>query len=321
MAGRRTNLALLVLLAASVLTGALMFGIGTGWNRWVTAAHGVVGIGIVALAPWKSAIGRRGVRRRGLDDALPALMLAGSVIVALVSGLLHRFGVREMGPVDAMQIHVGVGLVVAPLAVWHVVARPVRPRRSDLSRRAVLRAGVLGAAAGAAWLVLPAARHRFTGSQERGSGDPEAMPVTQWLNDTVPAVDGAAWRLAAPGRPWSLDDLDAAGDAVEATLDCTGGWYAVQRWHGTRLDRLLGDAPGQTVVVRSVTGYARRFPRSDAAHLLVATRVGGEALSPGHGYPARLVAPGRRGFWWVKWIESIELDDRPWWVQSPFPLT
>ncbi|MGH2675460.1 MAG: molybdopterin-dependent oxidoreductase, partial [Actinomycetota bacterium] len=44
-------------------------------------------------------------------------------------------------------------------------------------------------------------------------------------------------------------------------------------------------------------------------------------LDPGHGYPARIVAPGRRGFWWVKWVERVELSPVPWWWQWPFPLT
>jgi DMSO/TMAO reductase YedYZ molybdopterin-dependent catalytic subunit len=73
--------------------------------------------------------------------------------------------------------------------------------------------------------------------------------------------------------------------------------------------------------VRSATGYERRFPLADAGRLLLATRVAGEPLSPGHGSPARIVAPGRRGFWWVKWVERIEVNDAPWWLQAPFPLS
>jgi len=30
--------------------------------------------------------------------------------------------------------------------------------------------------------------------------------------------------------------------------------------------------------------------------------------------------PGRRGYWWVKWIASLEADDEPWWWQPPFPI-
>ncbi|MBC8074729.1 MAG: molybdopterin-dependent oxidoreductase, partial [Chloroflexales bacterium] len=36
-----------------------------------------------------------------------------------------------------------------------------------------------------------------------------------------------------------------------------------------------------------------------------------EALSHGHGAPARLVVPGERGFIWVKWLVAIELRDTP----------
>ena len=48
-AGRRTNLALLVLLGVVLLTGALAFAIGAGWGRWVAIGHGVAGLAIVLL--------------------------------------------------------------------------------------------------------------------------------------------------------------------------------------------------------------------------------------------------------------------------------
>jgi DMSO/TMAO reductase YedYZ molybdopterin-dependent catalytic subunit len=39
--------------------------------------------------------------------------------------------------------------------------------------------------------------------------------------------------------------------------------------------------------------------------------VGGEPISHGHGAPVRLVAPGRRGFQWVKWVVRLEVRDTP----------
>ncbi|MCA1736884.1 MAG: molybdopterin-dependent oxidoreductase, partial [Actinobacteria bacterium] len=44
-------------------------------------------------------------------------------------------------------------------------------------------------------------------------------------------------------------------------------------------------------------------------------------LSPGHGFPARIVSPNQRGFWWVKWVVRIETSRVPWWVQLPYPPT
>ena len=63
--------------------------------------------------------------------------------------------------------------------------------------------------------------------------------------------------------------------------------------------------------VISHTGYRWSFELREARRLLLATGVGGEALSHEHGAPVRLVAPGRRGFEWVKWVVSVELHDGP----------
>jgi len=334
MAGRRTNLALLGLLAVSLATGTLAFGVGAAWGRWVAVAHGAAGLALVVLGRPKSAVVRRGLRRRRAGRGA-SIALGVLVVATVLSGLAHSAGLRSLGAgVTAMQFHVGSALGAIPLAVWHVVARPARPRRTDLSRRTALRAGgVLGAGA-AVWLAaegsvraagLPGAGRRFTGSYEAGSGRPSQMPVTQWLGDRVQDVDPAAWRLtvtdASGARTLSLDDLARHADRVRAVLDCTGGWYAEQDWTGVRLDRLIGDVgDARSVVVTSATGYARRFPVRDLSRLVLATAVGGAPLTRGHGYPLRLVAAGRRGFWWVKWVTDVRVDAAPWWAQPPFPL-
>jgi DMSO/TMAO reductase YedYZ molybdopterin-dependent catalytic subunit len=152
------------------------------------------------------------------------------------------------------------------------------------------------------------------------------MPVTQWLFDHVAQIDGAAWRLSLRHRgrdigTRSVEDLEGMSEPVRAVIDCTGGWYAEQDWEGVRLDRLLpAAAEGRSILVRSVTGFSRRFPPRDARHLWLVFAAGGQTLSAGHGYPARIVAPGRRGFWWVKWVVALEVSDTPWWWQPPYPL-
>jgi DMSO/TMAO reductase YedYZ molybdopterin-dependent catalytic subunit len=65
------------------------------------------------------------------------------------------------------------------------------------------------------------------------------------------------------------------------------------------------------VTVRSVTGYRWSLPLDEARGALLATHLSGDRLDHGHGYPVRLVAPDRRGFQWVKWVEEIEVRRRP----------
>lgn len=336
VAGRRTNLALLLLLVVGLITGGLAFAIGAEWARWVVAAHGAAGLAILLLAPWKSVVVRRGLRR-ARTGRCASVVLAALVVLVTATGVLHATGTGlSFGPVDSMQVHVAAALACTPLAAWHVLTRRTRPRRTDLSRRTLLRAGALGGGAVAAYAAtegmvriagLPGSRRRFTGSHERGTGRPQEMPVTQWLDDSVPSIEPAGWRLAVRGgdgreRELAAGDLEVFEDRVRATLDCTGGWFAEQDWDGVRLDRLLGELGGaRSIAVVSATGYSRRFPARDAAALLLATRVAGGPLSPGHGFPARIVAPGRRGFWWVKWVVRIEASSTPWWWQPPFPLT
>jgi DMSO/TMAO reductase YedYZ molybdopterin-dependent catalytic subunit len=333
--GRMTNLTLLVALLLAFATGIGVVAAGSPPGRWVALAHGVVGVTVVLLVPWKTRIVRRGLRRPR-RSRWASLLLAALACVTLLTGVGSATGLlRSLGGTRGMWVHVAAALALAPLAAWHVLARPARPRRTDLSRRTLLRAGAVGAVAAGVYLAtdslvgaarLPGARRRFTGSYDTGSFDPASMPSTVWLDDRTPRVEPDAWRLvvadAGGERALSLADLAAFETRLRAVLDCTGGWYAEQEWSGVPVSALLrGGGGARSLLVRSATGYRVRFPVRDLDRLLLATRVGGAPLAPRHGFPARLVAPGRRGFWWVKWVDRIELQDTPWWWQPPFPVT
>jgi hypothetical protein len=316
MGGRRTNLALLALLSVAFLTGWVAFAFFATPARVSLYVHAASGFAILLLLPWKSFIARRGLRRPR-PGRWASAVFGALILVSLLFGVFHSFGRPWpfFGELTAMEFHVGAALVAIPFFVWHVLYRPVRARRTDLSRRALLRGGLLGA--GALTLALvPGAPRRLTGSYRL-----DFVAGTQWMFDQVPSLDRSGWRLVAAGREWSYDELAAFDDRVVAVLDCTGGWYSEQEWQGVRASRLLRPPAGSlSILVRSVTGYTRRFDISALDNLLLATRVAGDELPPANGFPIRLVAPGERGFWWVKWVTEIRAEPLPAWWQSPFPL-
>lgn len=330
---RLVNLGLAALLVSAIISGLAADTAGTPAGRWLIVLHGVSGFGLLVLSRRKTRIAGRALnRKRRRPGWTSSLVLAALVAITVLTGLIQSTGITYwLGPLTTMQVHIGAAVLAIPLAVLHFRRRPARPRVTDLSRRTLLRATVVGAVAGGAWVgwdrILgvtgaPGATRRFTASHERGSGDPDAMPVTQWLDDAVQRIDPAAWRLRAGDAELALADLRRLPqEQVAAILDCTSMWYAEQDWRGVRLDRLIDLGTAPSVEVRSATGYALRFPARDLDKMWLALDAGGRPLSAGHGFPARLVAPGRRGFWWVKWVTSIQPSSIPWWVQSPFPLT
>jgi hypothetical protein len=314
--GRVTNVALLGLLTLAFASGWVAFELSGQPARATLAVHAAAGIGIVLLVPWKSLIARRGLRRpRPLRWA--SLVLMAGVLVSLVFGFVHSFGRPEAGYLTALTFHIGAALCVVPFVVWHVLARPVRVRSADLSRRNLLKGAALIGASVFGVAALPGARRGPTGSFRAAYAVP-----TQWMFDGTPVVEVNRWSLSVGGKSWTYDGLRVFNDHVMAVLDCTGGWYSEQVWEGVWLHRLLPPVADDvfSLNVRSVTGYSRRFALEAASRMLLATRLDGSPLDSGHGFPVRLVVPGQRGFTWVKWVASVDPEDVPWWWQPPFPL-
>jgi DMSO/TMAO reductase YedYZ molybdopterin-dependent catalytic subunit len=326
--GRRVDLALGLLLLTGVATGVAANTIGVHWPVNLISVHAAAGFAILLLAPWKWAVVRRGLRRARRSRSVKGLSLALAVLVliTIASGLIHSTGRLEfVGPLTLMQIHVGAAVAALAVLIAHVLLHAVRPRRTDPDRRALLRLAVLGAGAGlagAAWDGSAGAGRRFTGSVPK----PE-LEVTSWLDDRIPQTDPAQWTLRVGTVPLDLAAVRALPhERFRAVLDCTSGWCSEQEWDGVRLSVLLAAAgvamtDRRSVAVRSATGYTRWFGAGTLDDVWLATGVGGRPLPDGHGSPARIVAPGRRGFWWVKWVSTVEPSHRPAWAQSVFPLS
>jgi DMSO/TMAO reductase YedYZ molybdopterin-dependent catalytic subunit len=324
------NAALLALVPATFATGLYGLMRGDGRGAVVVGAHGVLALAILLALGAKARIVAAVVRRRG---ATWSLALAALLLVVLGTGLAWILtGPHAVAGLSVITWHAfAATALVVPFCV-HVAVRRRRLRApASHDRRAFLR--LAGLTAGGLALYAADARfgrrRRFTGSYETGSFT-GAFPETAWLVDDPAPLDAATYRLAVDGavaRPLrlSLGDLRARATAPRpVTIDCTGGWYSTQVWRGVPLAALIDEAgphgSGGSVEVHGVTGFARRFPRDAAPELLLALDVAGGPLSHGHGSPLRLVAPGHRGYDWVKWVTAVRVLESDARLEPPLPL-
>jgi hypothetical protein len=334
---RLVDWSILALVTLEVLSGLVSLTAGTPDWGWLFIVHSIGGFTLVVMLFWKFRRVRPRVTRRSLwDSGTPVSILLGTLAVAaLVTGLLWTLtGTLRIGPYTLLTGHMLLGVLVVPVLLWHLRHRFRLPRRRDVDgRREALRYTALVGVGALTWrsqelasnlFGLAGADRRFTGSSDAG-GEGNSFPVTSWVADDPDPVDTAEWQLRVDGlvdeeRAFDYADLTpggagsddvATGTDERALLDCTSGWYAERDWQGVRVGDLLA-ATGTTddarwVRFRSVTDYRWSLPLDEARDALLATHVDGKQLTHGHGAPLRLVAPGRRGFQWVKWIDRIEV--------------
>ncbi len=303
-AGRRTNIALLWLVIAAFVSGWVAFAFATPAPAWIAATvHGLLGLAVVALAPWKTMIIRRSTMRSTIRWA--SLALLSIMVAGLIGGFAQFFvGWHPVLGISPIQLHVGAAVVLIPLLAWHVLRhRPQRLRRSDLSRRMLLRGVALAGAVGAGYVVLDVAS-RWTGGRGRTATSTgsrrvgaDAIPATIWLLDRVPEPV-ADYPVEVAGRTFTAGDVAKGAGTVTARLDCTSGWYADATWTGQRLADLISSdalAAATSLVVTSTTGYTRTFPASDARALWLVTACQGRPLTAATGAPVRLSPLGDAG--------------------------
>jgi len=323
---RVVDLGILVSIVVLLATGVASMFAATPSTAWVYVTHGVVGVtlvGFVALKLWRV---RRRVRAKP-TGVWTSLVLAALALAALATGLAWVIGLElDLGFWGLLNVHIALGLLIVPVLLLHLRRRFALPDRETVTdRRTTLQVSGLLVGGAVVWraqqslnraLETAGARRRFTGSRPVEGESGNDFPVTMWVADDPDQVDLDTWSLRVRGRvdePFSLDADDLAPESeTRALLDCTSGWYAERDWQGLAVADLL-DAAGVRgdagwVQFRSVTGYKWSLPIDDARDALLATHVDGERLTHGHGFPLRLVAPGRRGYQWVKWVEEVRIS-------------
>jgi DMSO/TMAO reductase YedYZ molybdopterin-dependent catalytic subunit len=127
------------------------------------------------------------------------------------------------------------------------------------------------------------------------------------------------WRLRVDGlvaQPLALslsevDTLEAQAHAAD--FICEEGWMVPdQQWEGVTVAAILGRA-GVQLQARFLKVYAGDYtilvPLEEAlmGGAILARRLNGTPLTPAHGAPLRLVAPGRACFSSVKWVDRLEV--------------
>lgn len=139
-----------------------------------------------------------------------------------------------------------------------------------------------------------------------------------------PGIDRPAYRLVIDGlvdRAQSLTYEQVLAlpqvKSVE-TMPCVEGWSEDLLFEGPRLADLLalaGPKPGVvTVIFHAADGYSSsvEYDYAQQHELFLAARINGLVLNAQRGFPFQTIIPGKLGYKWVKWINRIELSDKPY---------
>jgi hypothetical protein len=197
---------------------------------------------------------------------------------------------------------------------------PRTSRRGFLTVVAVASAALVAFTAGQSFRVLDGTN--IFGARKQGTG-PAGLPVnrTAAAAKVEATANSSDWMLVvsrgSTSKSYSRADLLALPQhEVELPIACVEGWSQTARWKGVRVGDLADSvgAPGG-VAVRftsleqnssyAVTTMGAEYVRDDLT--LVALELNGEALDIDHGYPARVIAPGRPGVLQTKWLSSLEV--------------
>jgi DMSO/TMAO reductase YedYZ molybdopterin-dependent catalytic subunit len=248
------------------------------WVAWVTIGALIAHMG----AKW--AIARQALRRPSRRPALTAAdPVLGTVAESAQPGLSRRgFLATVFGAAGALTIAT-VGQTITPLRRLALLAPrdpTVGPQGRPVNRSAA-NAGVIQTST--------SADYRFV-------------------------VEGKVRRRLS----FTAEQLEAMA-SHEATLpiSCVEGWSYSARWRGVRVRDLLVMAGARRGATARVESLEQGSPYSSSAldhaqahdrDTLVATHLDGKRINLDHGYPLRLIGPGRPGVNQTKWVTRLVVE-------------
>jgi DMSO/TMAO reductase YedYZ molybdopterin-dependent catalytic subunit len=165
--------------------------------------------------------------------------------------------------------------------------------------------------------------------------DPARLPPGQHLTDKWPVLhagdvphydDLATWTFRVFGEVENELELSWEQFAALPRTTDVQDIHCVTRWskfdtsfegvHWRELAKLAKPKPtARFAIAHAEAGFTSNVPLSflEDEHALLATHGDGEVLTPEHGYPLRLVIPGKYFWKSAKWLRGIELSpvDKP----------
>lgn len=229
-------------------------------------------------------------------------------------------------PVEETPDAVGapVGGVTGRIFRWidsSPAAEPAVSRRGFVTAVGVSTATVVALTAGQSFAAL--SPFNIFAPRVKGTG-PAGLPVNRTAKaaqvlDTAVAPD---WSLtvANGSRTISMSRAELLAlpqTTVDLPISCVEGWSQMATWKGVRLRDLLDQVGADTSHGLKLTSLEKKGgyrvtqmgpEYAFDASTLVALEVNGETLDIDHGYPARMIAPGRPGVLQTKWLSSLEVE-------------
>ena len=164
--------------------------------------------------------------------------------------------------------------------------------------------------------------------------DPARLPPGQYLTEkwpvlhagSVPHTDLDRWDFKVWGEVDSALTLTWEQLSALPTVEVTQDIHCVTRW--SRFDATFAGVPWSTIrdlvsprpsaryaIAHSEHDYTANVPSSflDLEGAMLATHADGEPLTLEHGWPMRLIVPGKYFWKSAKWLRGIELSasDKP----------
>ncbi len=155
----------------------------------------------------------------------------------------------------------------------------------------------------------------------------ELTPISQQRNNAVKGtqyINRESYRLQVGGlvenpQNFTYEEITGLPQTSKVVdLICVEGWSFTAKWTGVKMSDLFAETGAfgnaTTVIFHSADGYSTSL---DVDYLLkndiiLAYRLNDVTLPPERGFPFQLVAEGKYGYKWAKWIVRIELSDSPY---------